>query len=673
MDQKKAISELKEQHSATPNGYRKDIDGLRALAVLSVMGFHAFPKEIQGGFIGVDIFFVISGYLISSIIFSNIEKKNFNLTDFYTRRVKRIFPSLITIVLFCLSLGWFSLLADEYKQLGKHIAGGSVFASNLVLWGESGYFDNIAETKPLLHLWSLAVEEQFYIIWPLLAYGIWGRGIKRHWVIAALIATSFGANLYALRVDPATAFYIPLTRFWELLAGALLASLALKKQSSNSVTTFEHGVSLAGAACLARGLTFIDQTKAFPGWWALLPVLGAVLLIGSSQLAWFNRRVLSHPVLIWIGLISYPLYLWHWPLLSYLRIINSKAPDRLLAAAALGLAVVLAWLTYRFIESPIRFSSSKRPAVAGLLATMCGIGAIGLCIHLEAGLPQRSVLANTTFTPAVTAQFVGPHWAYMNNQRCLDKYPFEEAKTYRWWFCMVSHDTSPTLMLLGNSYANQLYPGLTQQPALAQHSILSIGNCDPARNDPNVAPKNTNFNPCSGPRALHQEVFLDKLIAATPSLQYVILDGLQPNPDAKYIAQLQARIDFLEKRNIKVIMFTPHLTSEYDIRGCFSRPFKNSTWNCEILLAERAQRTADFAPMVATISRSNPKVSFFDPNDIFCDKQKCSLRKDNMPLFRDEYHHVSEYGSKLISESFVKWAQTNLPDILLMPRDKPLR
>lgn len=161
------LQEIMTAHLSHPK-YRPDIDGLRAIAILSVVVFHAFPSWIKGGFIGVDVFFVISGFLISTIIFENLDKGTFSLTEFYARRIKRIFPALILVLVACFAFGWFALLADEYQQLGKHIAGGAAFISNFVLWDESGYFDNAADTKPLLHLWSLGVEEQFYIIWPLL-------------------------------------------------------------------------------------------------------------------------------------------------------------------------------------------------------------------------------------------------------------------------------------------------------------------------------------------------------------------------------------------------------------------------------------------------------------------------------------------------------------------------
>lgn len=223
----------KNPHLAHPK-YRPDIDGLRAIAVLSVIGFHAFPEKITSGFIGVDIFFVISGFLISSIIFSSLERDRFSLIEFYSRRVKRIFPALLLVMLASLVFGGFALFSDEYKQLGKHIAGGAGFVSNFILWGDSGYFDNAAKAKPLLHLWSLAIEEQFYIFWPLLLALAW----KHRWgflKITALIAVaSFAASIYLTNNNLTEAFYSPLPRFWELMVGGVLAFIALHRPQLNS-------------------------------------------------------------------------------------------------------------------------------------------------------------------------------------------------------------------------------------------------------------------------------------------------------------------------------------------------------------------------------------------------------------------------------------------------------
>ena len=299
--------------------YRSDIDGLRAFAVIAVVIYHAFPSLLPGGFIGVDVFFVISGFLISSIIFSELDAQSFKFSNFYARRIKRIFPALIVVLLASFIVGWFLLFENELKQLGDHVSRAALFLSNFILWYETGYFDNAAETKPLLHLWSLGIEEQFYIVWPLMAWLLWRLKDKKMIVIAMLIAVSFTWNIWQAERDLTHDFYSPLTRFWELLAGALVAaSINLLKLNTSWQSNANHCATL-GATLLLFGVLYINASMKFPGVWACVPVVGATLLISAHTSAWVNRTVLSNPLLVWIGAISYPLYLWHWPILSVAR------------------------------------------------------------------------------------------------------------------------------------------------------------------------------------------------------------------------------------------------------------------------------------------------------------------------------------------------------------------
>ena len=212
-------------HSNFHSKYRSDIDGIRAIAILSVITFHAFPAWIKGGFVGVDVFFVISGFLISSILFKSMDEGEFSFIDFYVKRIKRIFPALILVLIACFTFGWFALLQNEYKELGKHIAGGAGFISNFVLREEAGYFDIAAELKPLLHLWSLGIEEQFYIVWPFLVFLAWKRRVNFLKITLTILTLSFAINLAIADRLTTTTFYHPITRFWELLIGGFLAYL----------------------------------------------------------------------------------------------------------------------------------------------------------------------------------------------------------------------------------------------------------------------------------------------------------------------------------------------------------------------------------------------------------------------------------------------------------------
>jgi peptidoglycan/LPS O-acetylase OafA/YrhL len=307
--------------------YRRDIDGMRAVAVVAVIAFHAFPSSLKGGFIGVDIFFVISGFLISSILFSGLERNKFSFAEFYIRRAKRIFPSLSLMLIGCLVFGWFALLADEYRLLGKHVFAGAGFVSNWLLLSEKGYFDKASETKPLLHLWSLGIEEQFYLLWPFL---LWvGRKIRLNLlvVIGAVLIASFVINVLYIRSDPVSMFYTPQSRFWELLIGATLAYLSLHHRGffSSFNRVVQELLSGTGMALIVVGLVVLTSAHKFPGLWALLPTMGTALVIAAGPKAWLNRNILSNPVFVWIGLVSYPLYLWHWPLLCFPRIVYSSS------------------------------------------------------------------------------------------------------------------------------------------------------------------------------------------------------------------------------------------------------------------------------------------------------------------------------------------------------------
>ncbi|MDX1269045.1 MAG: acyltransferase, partial [Oceanisphaera sp.] len=338
--------------------YRPDIDGLRAIAVLAVVVFNGFPVLLPGGFVGVDVFFVISGFLISRIIFEKLEQGNFSFSGFYAARVRRIFPALLVVLAVCLVMGWLALLPDEFSQLGQHVLASAAFVQNVVLWQEAGYFDVATELKPLMHLWSLAVEEQFYIVYPLLIWAAWRLGWPVLPVITVLGVASFGMNLVGMSQDPAQTFFLAHTRVWELLVGAAIARFA--DRGWHVPMPWANLLSGAGLLLLVASGVLVHQGRAFPGAWALLPVLGAGALILAGSQAWFNRRFLVLRPVVFIGLISYPLYLWHWPLLSFARIMENGTPAVWIRVISVALSLMLAWLTWKFVETPIRFGTATR-------------------------------------------------------------------------------------------------------------------------------------------------------------------------------------------------------------------------------------------------------------------------------------------------------------------------
>jgi peptidoglycan/LPS O-acetylase OafA/YrhL len=470
----------------TPN-YRPDIDGLRAVAVLSVVGYHAFPKVAPGGFVGVDVFFVISGYLISSVILRALHKGTFTFQNFYARRIKRIFPALLLVLATCLGFGWFTLVPSEYQQLGKHVAGGAGFVANFVLWRESGYFDAPAQLKPLLHLWSLGIEEQFYLVWPLLLYVAWKLRLNSLTVTLPIILGSFSLNLYNYRHDDvAAAFYSPLTRFWELSIGSTLAWITLSETSvfgslrsriicfvlSQAVGSVRNISTVAGMLLIVAS---VFDGKTFSGWWVALAAVGTFLLIASGPDAWLNRRVLSNGGMVFIGLISYPLYLWHWPFLSFARILgHDTATEWRLVWGIVLISMLFAWLTYRLVERPLRFGKRSARTVTCLTMMVVMIGCVGFNAprlrawdagrgsELASALIGRGAKSNYELTIGKIGKYSTFRENFITEARhgiCwmggLDardkKYPDQ---------CIDNSGPAPLLFLWGDSYAALLYPGL---------------------------------------------------------------------------------------------------------------------------------------------------------------------------------------------------------------------
>ncbi len=469
---------------ATHLSYRPDIDGLRAFAIISVVLYHAFPAYMRGGFIGVDIFFVISGYLISSIIFKGLEAGKFSFLDFYKRRVNRIFPALILVLLTCYAVGWFSLMAAEFKFLGKHVLGGIGFIQNLVLYKESGYFDTSSELKILLHLWSLGVEEQFYILFPLAAWVLWRRRVLVLPLLIGMAVISFCAGLYKLSVNPSAAFYMPQYRFWEILAGSLIAYFSVFGKSvpgaAKGLLRVGNVLSALGLAFLFASVVLIDKYKAFPGFWALMPVCGAVLTILAGPQAWLNSKLLASKPLIWIGLISYPLYLWHWPVITFIRIIGGDELNLLSGGFAVGVSVLLAYVTYRFLELPLRKVSPWVPKASLLLATGAALVVLGGVTYVKNGFVDRFGLPASLKEREGYAQYYEnslPGWAYSSKHGLFEKYRFEcdffDVDSYRAGNATMTPRqqidascytpvTNTKVMVWGDSHAQQFAYGLRE-------------------------------------------------------------------------------------------------------------------------------------------------------------------------------------------------------------------
>jgi peptidoglycan/LPS O-acetylase OafA/YrhL len=474
--------------------YRSDIDGLRALAILFVVIYHAFPSVIPGGFIGVDVFFVISGFLISTIIYKQLMADDFSIVQFYIRRIKRIFPALFVVLTVCFAFGWFNLLADEFAQLGLHIAGGAGFVANLVFWNESGYFDNASDTKPLLHLWSLGIEEQFYFVWPILVFLVWKRGVNLLWLGLAMAIISFAINVYEVHHELhfTAAFYSPITRFWELMIGAILAYITLDRKKNFALfgglnsfldqARINHYISILGFALLVFGTALINKESPFPGYWALLPTLGSAFLIAAGSHACINRILLSNRLLVWIGLISFPLYLWHWPLLSFAHILQGQLPSAEIRTLMLIVSIVLSALTYYLIEKPIRTNQFNKTKASILAVLLIIIGYIGINTYQRDGLTFRLNQIQFRLPPLLhTLSIKDPSESALNIGPPKIDCSLPKVGAPADAICFTKEELrKPALFLWGDSYAAHLLIGYEEYFSPSYRiSRLGYNGCPP--------------------------------------------------------------------------------------------------------------------------------------------------------------------------------------------------
>jgi len=655
---------VKSEKTPVHMGYRPDIDGLRALAVLGVLIYHAFPTLMTGGFIGVDVFFVISGFIISSNLYKELESGRFSFASFYKRRIRRIFPALILIFAFVLVFGWYALFANEYDALSKHVLYGAGFAANFGYFTESGYFDVDAITKPLLHLWSLGIEEQFYFVWPIVLVIAWRLRANVYGVLISLLVLSFWSSIHLIKQDQVAAFYLPYSRFWELALGALLAAhshfhpnqlIKLKRHRIGGVGVASLA-SLAGLMCIGVGYFYAKENLDFPGYWALLPTLGCGLVIFAGVESWWNRRVLANRVFVAVGLISFPLYLWHWPLLSFAHVVLGGIPPAWIRGSIVVASLVLAWLTFRFVERPLRYGGGKGKTFA-LVASMLVIVAFGAAVFSGNGLPNRSI---EVAQEEANLQMVGPTWKYTKNDLCVSLYP----DTFR-YFCSQEREGAPTLILMGNSYANHLYGGLVEDKRFSRQNVLSYGSCQPGGYPIDCETQET-------------------IIKNNPSIKFAILSSLWPRLDergtlvdmfteaelpgganfaATYVKFLDEKLSFLKAQGVQAVIFSPKPEVMYDIRTCFTRPFGAPANTCRVLQSEVDKQQAGIDAVIEEVHRLHPDVPVFQQNPLFCDSGECRLVKDGMPLLRD-FRHYSEFGSRQIIALFAEWAKTNMPEIL---------
>lgn len=631
--------------------YRPEIDGLRALAVLSVLGFHAFPSFLPGGFVGVDIFFVISGFLITSILLVENKVGAPSWKGFYARRIIRIFPALIVVLTACFFIGWYTLIASEFKQLGKHIFVGAAFYSNFSLWFESGYFDKASELKPLLHLWSLGIEEQFYFVWPLLLIVLARLNFRANPLVFLLALLSLFWAEFLVFSDGAQAFYSPIARAWELLFGALLA-FDLSGHGSILKRLQHPVVPWVGLSLFLLAVGWLSPENRFPGAWALVPVVATFLLLVPNADSSVHRNFLSHRWLVNIGLISYPLYLWHWPLLSFARIFQGQEPPFAMRIGLLCLAFFLATCTYQGIEKPIRKLRPKF-AVVLLFSLMVLVALVGKNIYDRDGLDRIRYKKMIALSEEVKQDFV--EWentGLLPNTQCERAFQFPGSS-----ICLSTYpERLPNAAVIGDSHAFHGYWGLSK--ALDAHGenliLLGRGACLPF-----IGYKRGSDADGCQPHIDKTLYWVKDQTSITKVFlifrgRYFANQSTEAAKDELRVA-LEKTIEVMLKAGKKVYLFSPVSEPGFDPRLCVgSLPLgRKPPENCGISRSQDFEKRLDLMKVIAQVVTHYPMVTFIDPSNYFCDGDACPLTHNGKSIFKDE-NHLSYSGSLLLGQRLLE-------------------
>jgi peptidoglycan/LPS O-acetylase OafA/YrhL len=660
--------DMKNPEIRAAGGYRPDVDGLRAVGVLSVLAFHAFPRLVPGGFVGVDVFFVISGFLIGGIIFRSLAAGSFSFMEFYARRVRRIFPSLIVVLLAALGIGWWTLYDDEFRQLWIHVAGGAGFVANILSWRESGYFDAISAEKPLLHLWSLGVEEQFYFVWPVMLWGACKLRMNLVFPVLLVGLFSFALNIWIVRLNVSAAFYSPFTRFWELSAGSFLAMWCRPNYRSRLL---RETSAICGALLIIAGLFAFSSAREYPGWRALVPTIGTCLLITAGPKSFVSRYVLAHPLAVWVGLISYPLYLWHWPLISFASIVYSRLPPVPIRLLIVAVSIALAWLTYRFVEKPIRRPPLSSAAPIALTVALGIIGVIAVCGYGLRGrfLPEGNLsgLPGLSFSADSLRNFHDSPQAFA----CLPKLHDLHIASDR----CASNSNVPRVVVMGDSHAGHLYPGLIGSDLPIE--VIWNAGCPPMSELPLIHSCDTRWRALESYVSDHRGTIRVVVLTAYYSL-YVSPDNLSGHHNEQFAAikkglpansndiqgaskvlmtGLENSIDFFESQGVKVVLALDIPELQFQPKACFQRthfPYVKSALSCVGTPRSVVDlRNSPMQKIATALSNTHPHLAIFDPTPLLCDQARCYATKDNRLMYRDD-DHLNEEGSKVVGASLLQ-------------------
>lgn len=652
--------------------YRPDIDGLRGVAVLLVLLFHSFPIRFKSGFIGVDVFFVISGYLITTITVKSFKQHEFNLFQFFKRRIVRLFPSLILILIFCFCLSWIFLFPDEFSILGKNMAAGAAFVANFFNWTESGYFDTSSEFKPLLHLWSLGVEEQFYVFWPILIL-IFTKKNKLFRITIAIAIVSFIFNLYRIIDNQSEIFYLPFGRIWEILSGAILAQVELRRinfQQSISHTDYSHKKSKLlsyffvsentksniGLFLLIVSIVVIDEKSVYPGWRAALPCIATLLILSAGVNSWLNRLILSNKFLVWMGLISYPLYLWHWPIFVYAKILLGSVVNPFIQCTLIVVSILLAALTYEYLERPAKIYFREK-SIAPLVLSILFLGLLGFFVHKSDGLKSRSI-GKSTIDFLYDIEKIG----YSNCSIVRDKIQFD--------YCLQKKNAKISAVIIGDSHAEDKFHGLVESDLSRNWALIGQNSCPPVYG----------INVVGAEKNCRQkfEFILDsiennndiKLVLMSFYWGYYLSHSIAADhlknkfgpENIKIFSDEISSIDRFELfyyglnkaigkliRNKKVILSLDVPELPFFPKDCVRFNLLCSLKNSDFLARQKSHRV-----MVERLLKDYPQLLIYDPSSIFCNQGNCFYMDNDVVMYRDS-HHLSLRGSKIYANQFLNW------------------
>lgn len=631
--------------------YRREIDGLRAFAVLPVILFHAGFDFFSGGFVGVDVFFVISGYLITLIIINELAAKEFSLVNFYERRARRILPALFLVILVCIPFAWVWLQPGDMQDFAQSTAAVALFVSNILFWSESGYFDAAAEMKPFLHTWSLAVEEQYYLFIPILLLLLWrlGAGV----VFLILLAIGFSSLVlaeWALANAPATAFYMLPMRGWELLFGAYVAFFQnyynLKRISS---TTKELG-GLVGIGMVLYATFFFDKNTPFPGLYALVPVTGTALIILFASSTTVVGKFLSYRVFVGVGLISYSAYLWHQPLFAFARHRSIGEPNQLLFFLLAICSLLFAFLSWKWVERPFRDKQrvGRRAIFTFALVGSCLLIGFGVTGHYMQGFPSRSVVVSVD---DLDAKLIPNHGLSTD---CEGQFTLSPN-------CRTSDE--PEVLVWGDSYAMHIVPGLIASKPDIQMIQHTMSVCGPFMD---IAPVSRAYPKAWAEKCIdfNDQVFehletlssVKYVVLSSPFIQYLNYHGFKMvgrNGDevaAKdtayvYMKNTLERIKALGKVPV-VFSITPQNGSNIGrcLRNSFA--FKSTMAECNVSEVDAHEYRGKVYEFLKEIDKSY-NVIWLD--EALCENGQCISFAGDVFIYRDD-GHLSIEGSEWLGK-----------------------